>query len=243
MAFRVIKQRREARRNAKLEEIFQERDKMQNETISVEDMKDVFRIYGLELSKTQVNKISNSEGFIEKADFIKCAQDMKLLDFTGRKVDPSLMMGFKDNKKEQDPNIKIYRAYRPYVSVVLHTPNQTPKKEKEKEKEKPLERKESSLKLLLHCCSSQMMLSPDIEDPNDRVEVAFRRLDSDGDGYLHLEDFVHIGWPIVENNVDQNQLQRIFHHCDQTGDGRVSLQEFRELAQSNGDLTMEGMFD
>ena len=36
---------------------------------------------------------------------------------------------------------QIYRAYRPYVSVVLHTPNQTPKKEKEKEKEKPLERK------------------------------------------------------------------------------------------------------
>ena len=89
-----------------------------------------------------------------------------------------------------------------------------------------------------------IFFSPDIEDPNDRVEVAFRRLDSDGDGYLHLEDFVHvsnkinfnlsltprfllniqIGWPIVENNVDQNQLQRIFHHCDQTGDGRVSLQ-------------------
>ena len=36
------------------------------------------------------------------------------------------------------------------------------------------------------------ILSPDIEDPNDRVEVAFRRLDSDGDGYLHLEDFVHV---------------------------------------------------
>ena len=37
---------------------------------------------------------------------------MKLLDFTGRKVDPSLMMGFKDNKKEQDPNIKVRLFYR-----------------------------------------------------------------------------------------------------------------------------------
>ena len=67
---------------------------------------------------------------------------MKLLDFTGRKVDPSLLMGsMKESKKEQDPNIKvrpltaaplarwhadtppaqIYRAYAPYVSVVLHT--------------------------------------------------------------------------------------------------------------------------
>lgn len=111
------------------------------------------------------------------------------------------------------------------------------------------------LKLKFHC------RSPDIEDPNDRVEVAFRRLDSDGDGYLHLEDFVQLGWPLVRAEVGQDQLQRIFRGCDQTGDGRVSLQvtaapgscllcphvavyqEFRELAQSNGDLTMEGMFD
>ena len=77
------------------------------------------------------------------------------------------------------------------------------------------------LKLKLHC------RSPDIEDPNDRVEVAFRRLDSDGDGYLHLEDFVQLGWPLVRAEVGQDQLQRIFHGCDQTGDGRVSLQVTR----------------
>ena len=47
MAFRVIKQRREARRNAKLEEIFLERDKLQDETISCQDMQDVFRMYGV----------------------------------------------------------------------------------------------------------------------------------------------------------------------------------------------------
>ena len=32
---------------------------------------------------------------------------MKLLDFTGRKVDPSLIMGTSKDKKEQDPNIKV----------------------------------------------------------------------------------------------------------------------------------------
>ena len=47
MAFRVIKQRREARRNAKLEEIFLERDKLQDETMSCQDMQDVFRMYGV----------------------------------------------------------------------------------------------------------------------------------------------------------------------------------------------------
>ena len=29
----------------------------------------------------------------------------------------------------------------------------------------------------------------------------------------------------------------------QTGDGRISLKEFREMADSKGDLTLEGMFD
>ena len=32
---------------------------------------------------------------------------MKLLDFTGRKVDPSLLLGDMKTKKEKDPNIKV----------------------------------------------------------------------------------------------------------------------------------------
>ena len=43
--------------------------------------------------------------------------------------------------------------------------------------------------------------------------------------------------------MDQDQLERIFKFCDQTGDGRVSLQEFRDIAKSNGDLTLEGIFE
>ena len=34
---------------------------------------------------------------------------MKLLDFTGRKVDPSLLLGDMKTKKEKDPNIKVRR--------------------------------------------------------------------------------------------------------------------------------------
>ena len=36
------------------------------------------------------------------------------------------------------------------------------------------------------------MLSPDIENPGDRVEVAFRRLDTDGDGYIEEEEFTQV---------------------------------------------------
>ena len=43
---------------------------------------------------------------------------MKLLDFTGRKVDPSLMMGFKENKKDEDPSIKVL-IFSPILSVCL----------------------------------------------------------------------------------------------------------------------------
>ena len=76
-------------------------------------------------------------------------------------------------------------------------------------------------------------LSPDIEDPNGRVWVAFRRLDSDGDGYLNIDDFVGLGWPMVDNDVDTDQMERLFHHCDRTGDGRVSHQVLYKQRHKN----------
>ena len=44
---------------------------------------------------------------------------MKLLDFTGRKVDPSIMMGFKEEKKEKDPNVKV--LLRRFSSIIVNT--------------------------------------------------------------------------------------------------------------------------
>ena len=47
--------------------------------------------------------------------------------------------------------------------------------------------------MLLQCCTTTaVLLSPEVEEPGDKVEAAFRTLDSDGDGYLILEDFVHV---------------------------------------------------
>ena len=51
------------------------------------------------------------------------------------------------------------------------------------------------------------------------------------------------GVPYLGADLEPGQLSRIFRWCDQTGDGRVSLREFREMADSKGDLSMEGMFD
>ena len=46
---------------------------------------------------------------------------MKLLDFTGRKVDPSLLLGDMKTKKEKDPNIKVGR----FLIELLHNPDLT----------------------------------------------------------------------------------------------------------------------
>ena len=45
MAFRILRMRKEARRNAKLDEIFQERDKEGTGLISYEQLEDIYRIY------------------------------------------------------------------------------------------------------------------------------------------------------------------------------------------------------
>ena len=50
-------------------------------------------------------KITNEAGYIEKADFIKFAQDTKLLDFTARKTGAKIDMG--PRKKEENPNEKV----------------------------------------------------------------------------------------------------------------------------------------
>ena len=157
-----------------------------------------------------------------------------LLDFTGRKVDPSLMMGFKENKKDEDPSIKvgfIISLNTDHLNIItglssLQTlrfccASHPSKYTKEGKEDFGKERRthfqitatfnylclsvvtESAPPLLLCSINSQvkdiliktneeLLFSPDIEDPNDRVEVAFRRLDSDGDGYLDIEDFFQV---------------------------------------------------
>jgi len=85
MAFRIIRQRKEARRLAKIEEIFQERDKTQRGKLSLDQIQDVYRIYQVDFDIKFVSKYLNDDGEVTKDDFIKIATETKLTDFHGTK--------------------------------------------------------------------------------------------------------------------------------------------------------------
>jgi len=186
MAFRVIRQRKEARRNAKLNDIFEERDPDDDGKISLDQLADIYRIYEVDLDEEAVQSITDSAGFINREDFMKFAKDDKLIDFSDRKAE------------------------------------ETPKKEWAPTKTNT----NSSSGGLLCCCRGQGSISPVKE--LDRVELAFNRMDRNSDGYLTWEEFSkNVG------DLDPAQAKRIFRTCDQDGDHRITLVEFKTMANSN----------
>lgn len=67
----------------------------------------------------------------------------------------------------------------------------------------------------------------------DRVMKAFMIWDTDGDGFLSWEEFKQIS---TNSPMNQEQAQRIFKYCDKTGRGKVSLEEFRALADKDTNM-------
>ena len=63
-------------------------------------------------------------------------------------------------------------------------------------------------------------------DPSkmDKVELAFRKLDLNHDGYLSREEFDK-----MLKNASKEQADRIFRAADKAGDNKISLDEFRAM--------------
>jgi len=209
MAFRVVRIRRNNRRTAKLEEIFQERDKYQCGIIDMEQILDIFRIYQVELDEVVALRYAQEDGFFTKDQFVKLGQDYKLLDFTGRGI-------------VETPSTPRKKAKRPSGEDVEKPPSQV-----QHQYSTPTPPKPSSLHLhLLCCCPTDTSISPS-EDSPDRIETAFRLFDKNCDGFLSWEEFQQMG---KNTAMSQEQALRIFQSCDKTGRGKVSLEEFREVA-------------
>jgi len=171
MAFRVVRQRREARRTAKLDEIFQDRDKNQNGKISFEQLEDIFRIYQVDLDERASNKITDDNGDISKEDFVKIAQDSKLLDF-GNVMAGDGMKGVSAKKQS--------RTYNPTAASGQGF--------------------QAGKSSLLCCCGAEDGdFNTELEPRVDRVEAAFRKFDLDGDGFLDWEEFKQIGMELEQS--------------------------------------------
>ena len=80
---------------------------------------------------------------------------------------------------------------------------------------------------LLCCCRKKKEKEePETEvSREDKVEMAFKKFDLDGDGYLSWEEF-----QLMTKTMGKEQATRFFHSGDVRGDGRISLEEFRRMA-------------
>lgn len=82
----------------------------------------------------------------------------------------------------------------------------------------------------LFCCLPKKRKTKSDEDARfkssvDRVEAAFTKFDTDGNGYIDWEEFKE-----VAKNLEPEQAKRIFETCDSSGDRQISLAEFRMMA-------------
>jgi len=218
MAFRILRQRKEARRNAKLEEIFQERDKNSSGTITFDQLEEIYRVYQVELDDGRASRVADEAGLISKEEFIQFAKDTHLLDFETTMGEASPMALLSPRKTKKQP--------------------QTPKKGQNKNTEENTE--EKTCPSMLGCFFSDKKLLAEVkEEQMDKVELAFRKFDLDGDGFLSWEEFQQLC-----KNLDQEQALRMFHSCNQSGTGLISLDEFYSMVnrkhRSQEEELMEG---
>jgi len=190
MAFRVIREKREAARNKKLNEIFMERGDPEGERISLDQMREVFRMYEVDFDEEAASKAcanSGSPDHMNRFEFMKFGKDCKLLDMEGKKEAPETPE--KHNKhgwEQHDQTMGMGKG--------------------------------SRLCGCFPCCHKE---PPQL----DRVELAFKRIDTNHDGVISWKEFQR-----SSEAVNHGQKRRIFETLDTNHDHVVSLDEFENMA-------------
>eukprot|EP00092_Neocalanus_flemingeri_P020601 GFUD01022320.1.p1 GENE.GFUD01022320.1~~GFUD01022320.1.p1 ORF type:complete len:280 (+),score=121.79 GFUD01022320.1:124-963(+) len=255
MAFRMLRNKRNARWNQKLQELFQEKDKNQSGSISLEQMSDIFRIYKVELNIAHVESLLDPNGQIKKNDLIDYCIEAKLMDLTDIT---------KDRKKAKEDKVKE-------------------KEDKLREtKENKNEAKKGTLFGFLK--KNSFCQEKKKEAKMDRVEAAFNKLDKDGDGYIDWEEFKQVAQNTVDvekagrifsacdqsgdkkisleefrtmANIKkeevmeserklQNDLDKVeaaFRKLDKDGDGFIDWNEFKEVSKDLDTKEAKNIFD
>lgn len=213
MAFRIVRQRKEARRNVKLDEIFQERDKAQTGNITYDQLAEIYRIYEVDLDEGRAARITDENGLIAKADFVTLAKDTHLLDFEGVFGEATNLLSPKKSRR-RPASQRRNGAGGGSGGQAEQSPGKTCP---------------GSLVYYLTCCCSEDETNGENkegqgEQPMDKIETAFRKFDLDGDGFLSWHEFQLFG-----KDLQPQQALRIFNSCNKAGDGMISLAEFREM--------------
>ncbi|KAK9823598.1 hypothetical protein WJX72_004124 [[Myrmecia] bisecta] len=78
------------------------------------------------------------------------------------------------------------------------------------------------------------------------VDVAFSKLDVDGDGHISLEEIVSRLPPELDDDDEEERLlaaRRMLREADSNGDGRISREEFLELLEDTSVPDMLSQYD
>merc|ERR1712228_538024 len=168
-AFRT---KRNTRWTQKLSEIFNKWDVESHGSLGLNEVKEIYRIYKVDLKEDVLRQRMDNNGRINRANFVILSMEAKLVDFT----------------ESTNDRRTIQRGGRK-----LH-----PERSKDKE-----EREENDKEYI------------------EQIEAAFMKLDLDKDGFIDWNEFQQ-----VAKHVDLNQARRIFETCDESGDEKISLDEF-----------------
>jgi len=198
MAFRIIRQRKEARRNAKLEEIFEDRDKSGSGHINYDQLEEIYRVYQVELDDSKASRIQDKSGLISREDFMIFAKDTHLLDFECSAMGEAILL-LSPRKSSKHPT----------------TPKKSQNPHQQSQRNKPGEHQESETSCaMLACFCTDKKVEELLEDRMDKVEFAFRKFDIDGDGYLSWEEFQQV---FVFNTEKNKTFKSLTLACKEFG--------------------------
>ena len=62
----------------------------------------------------------------------------------------------------------------------------------------------------------------------DKIEMAFRLIDTDNDGYIDKSEMEKL-----TKNLSKEQVNNIYAKCDKDGDGKMSWTEFHEMMKNH----------
>jgi len=76
------------------------------------------------------------------------------------------------------------------------------------------------------CCCGERPTTPDEEEERvDRVEHAFKKMDRDNNGFITWVEFAKKAHFLTEE-----QSKRIFQACDRDGDGKITVEDLKTVA-------------